>query len=401
MKNLNILSLNHTGDGIGRLDGKVIFVPKSIPGDIVDVKVVYDHKTYCRGIIDKIIKGSDDRVSVKCPYYDICGGCQIMGLDYFKQLDYKKNKVMDILKKYGDIDIDIDIIPSSNIYEYRNKITLQVVNGKMGLYKYNSNVLVSIDRCLLVSNNVNRLISVIKDNLDLISVSKIMIREYDNSLMVQFIGSIYEDSVVKVLSGIVSSIYINDKCIFGQKNLEVRLGDYSFRVSPYSFFQVNYDQTLKLYNKVKEYLGSNLGRVLDLYCGTGTIGIYVSENCREVVGIEINESSVRDARDNIKLNKVDNVRIIKGDVGSVLDDEKRYDAIIVDPPRSGLDKRTKKTLLNIKSESIIYVSCDPITLARDLKVLSESYEIKDMVLVDMFPNTYHCESVVVLEKIDD
>ena len=164
-----------------------------------------------------------------------------------------------------------------------------------------------------------------------------------------------------------------------------------------TFFQVNYNQAELLYDKIKEYLGSNNNKVLDLYCGTGSIGIYVSEGCKEVIGIEINKSSVRDANTNIELNDINNVRVIEGDVGRVLEFNTKYDAIIVDPPRSGLDKRTKNTLLEIRSNKIIYVSCDPITLARDLKVLSEYYEVKDMILVDMFPNTYHVESVVLLK----
>ena len=213
-----------------------------------------------------------------------------------------------------------------------------------------------------------------------------------------FLGDIDKNYVIDILSNLVSVIYINDKCIYGNGSLEVVLGEYKYRVSPTSFFQVNSKQTVKLYDKIKEYLGKDRGKVLDLYCGTGTIGIYVSDVCDEVVGIEINESSVIDANYNIGLNGLDNVSVIRGDVGKIIDSSKRYDAVIVDPPRSGLDNRTKKALLEIESKDIIYVSCDPVTLARDLKVLSSDYEIKDMVLVDMFPNTYHVESVVWMSQ---
>lgn len=393
---LVIESLNHTGEGIGRLNGKVVFVSKTIPGDVVEIDNLRDFKTYYKADIKRIITSSDERVLIDCPYYEVCGGCQLMGLSYLKQLEYKKNKVKNILKRYGDIDIDLDIILSNKICGYRNKITLQVVDGKLGLYKYNSNELVEIDECLLVSDNVNNIIKIIKNNLDLVGINNIMIREYKGNLMIQFIGSINSEDVIKELSSLSSIIYINDKLVYGDNSLEVKLGEYKYRVSPYSFFQVNYNQTEILYDKVKEYLGENNNKVLDLYCGTGSIGIYVSDNCKDVLGIEINDSSVKDANTNIKLNKLNNVKVIKGDVGKVLKSGEKYDAIIVDPPRSGLDKKTKKTLLDLKSNKLIYISCDPITLARDLKVLSECYEIKDIVLVDMFPNTYHVESVVKL-----
>ena len=392
-----IEGLNHTGEGIGRIDGKVVFVPNSIPGDVVDIVDLKDFKTYYRGSVGRIITSSNDRVEQKCPYYGVCGGCQLRDLSYLKQLEYKKNKVKNIFKKYGNIDVDVDIIGCEKKDGYRNKITLQVKDGKLGLYKNNSNDLICVDKCMLVSDKVNEIIKLIKDNLDLIDLRNIMIREYNGRLMIQFIGNIDKDGVINCLSSFVDIIYINELLIYGKNSLEVMLDKYKYKVSPYSFFQVNYEQATKLYDKVKEYLGNDNNSVLDLYCGTGSIGIYVSSCCKRILGIEINESSVRDANVNIGLNDLDNVSVIKGSVGKVLKSGEEYDAIIVDPPRSGLDKNTRKTLLEIGSKRIIYVSCDPITLARDLKELSVIYDIKDMVLVDMFPNTYHVESVVLLE----
>lgn len=392
-----IEGLNHTGEGIGRIDGKVVFVPNSIPGDVVDIVDLKDFKTYYRGSVGRIITSSNDRVEQKCPYYGVCGGCQLRDLSYLKQLEYKKNKVKNIFKKYGNIDVDVDIIGCEKKDGYRNKITLQVKDGKLGLYKNNSNDLICVDKCMLVSDKVNEIIKLIKDNLDLKDLRNIMIREYNGRLMIQFIGNIDKDGVINCLSSFVDIIYINELLVYGKNSLDVMLDKYKYKVSPYSFFQVNYEQATKLYDKVKEYLGNDNNSVLDLYCGTGSIGIYVSSCCKRILGIEINESSVRDANVNIGLNDLDNVSVIKGSVGKVLKSGEEYDAIIVDPPRSGLDKNTRNTLLEIGSKRIIYVSCDPITLARDLKELSVIYDIKDMVLVDMFPNTYHVESVVLLE----
>lgn len=391
-----ITDFNHTGEGIGRIDGKIIFIPKTIPGDIVLVKDIKDFKSYYKGTVDKVITPSPDRIPPKCPYYDLCGGCDLLNINYSNQLSYKQNKVKNILKKYANIDIDLEILSSQKEYGYRNKITLQVENGKLGLYQQNSNTLVEIDECLLVSTNVNNLIKIIKNNLDLSLVSNIMIREYKDNLMLQFIGNINKSNVINQLSKYTKVIYLNDLLLYGDKNLEVKLGNYKYKVSPSSFFQVNYESATKLYDKIIEYLGPDNNKVLDLYCGTASIGIYISNYCKEITGIEINSSSVKDANENIKLNNLNNIKVLKGDVGKLLTTKDKYDAIIVDPPRSGLDKKTKETLLKIKSKKIIYVSCDPITLARDLNTLKELYDIKDITLVDMFPNTYHVESVVWL-----
>lgn len=391
-----ITDFNHTGEGIGRIDGKIIFIPKTIPGDIVLVKDIKDFKTYYKGNLDKVITPSPERITPKCKYYDLCGGCDLLNINYSNQLSYKQNKVKNILKKYASLDTDLKILPSPKEYGYRNKITLQVVDGKLGLYEQNSNNLVEIDNCLLVSPNVNNLIKIIKNNLDLSLVSNIMIREYDANLMIQFIGNINKSNVINNLSKYTKVIYLNDLLLYGDKNLEVKLGNYKYKVSPYSFFQVNYEAATILYDKVIEYLGPNNNKVLDLYCGTASIGIYISKYCKEITGIEINSSSVKDANENIKLNNLNNIKVLKGDVGALLTTKEEYDAIIVDPPRSGLDKKTKETLLKIKSKKIIYVSCDPITLARDLNILKELYDIKDIILVDMFPNTYHVESIVLL-----
>ena len=212
---------NHTGEGIGVIDGKVIFVAKTIPGDIVEVFNIEDFKTYYKGEVKSFINYSSDRIKNECPYYDVCGGCQLMSISYLKQLDYKRNKVREILKKYAGIDRNLDIILSNKIYGYRNKITLQVENGKIGLYKCNSNKLVSINNCLLVSDKVNEVIRLMQENLDLIGIKNIMIREYQDNLMVQFIGSIDKSSVLEVLTNYVMVIYINDELIYGGKSLEV------------------------------------------------------------------------------------------------------------------------------------------------------------------------------------
>lgn len=394
MKNLLVNNLNHTGNGISKEEGKIIFIEKSIPGDIVTIKNKIEYKNYSKATIDQIITKSKDRIIPKCPYYNECGGCQIMAMNYEKQLQYKKEKVQNIFKKYSNLDINPNIVPSYQ-FGYRNKITLQVQNGIIGLFKESSNTIIEISECFLVSDKINNLIKIIKKNINTKYLNKIMIREATSGLMVVFYGQVSKNEIVDNLKNYVSSIYINSKCIYGSSCLFDKLDKYNFRISPESFYQVNKLQTINLYNQVKTYL-NKANNIMDLYCGTGTIGIYVSDKCKKILGIEINKSAIIDANKNKEINNIANINFRCGSVGKLISIKDKYDAIIVDPPRSGLDKKTRRILLNILPSKIIYVSCDPMTLSRDIQELSSNYELEDITLFDMFPNTYHVESVLLL-----
>lgn len=395
---LEIKRINHTGDGIGEYNGKVIFVPKTIIGDRVIVNDLVDKGSYMIGKVLKYIKRGDCFKKCNCPYYMECGGCQIMELSYDRQLDYKKNKVIDIMKKYALISINPKILGSDKVLGYRNKITLQVDKGVVGLYKDKTKVLVPINKCLLVSDKMNEVIFILSKNKNLLmNVKNIIIKEFLDKVMVIVKGYIKDKEFLSILKNKVNSIYINDKLIYGDEKLEENLDKYRYQISPESFFQINKEQTIKLYDKVKEYLGGS-GDILDLYCGMASIGIYVSDISKSVLGIELNHSSVIDAYDNIRLNDINNVKVIEGDVGRLLVKKNTYDALIVDPPRSGLDKKTIDGVLGIGSKVVIYVSCNPITLARDIKRLSAMYQLEDITVLDLFPNTYHTECICLLHQ---
>ena len=384
---------NDTGEGIGKINNEIVFVEKTVPGDVVEVENIIKHKNYLEASPAKIIKNSSKRIPAPCPYYEKCGGCQIMNLNYPEQLAYKKEKVINIFKKYGDITVDPNIVFDKE-WHYRNKITLQAENNKIGLFKSKSNEIVEIDECLLISNSMNELIKFIKENIKLAGINQIMLREANNQHMVVFKGNIDNTEALK-LKNKVDSIYINNNHIYGTKEITTTLEKYTFKISKDSFFQVNHNQTIKLYNKVKEYLNKKK-KILDLYCGTGSIGIYVSDNCQSILGIEINKQAIKDANINKKINNIENISFKCGDVANIITSKDKYDTIIVDPPRSGLSKKTRKILLEISPNYIIYVSCNPITLVRDIKELSSKYELKDITLFDLFPNTYHVESVSLL-----
>ena len=383
--------LDHFGRGLGHVSGKIIFVSDLLPNEEALVKIVLDKKKYMVGEVVQLIKKSGNRIIPKCGY-DKCG-CALKCLDYFKTLEFKKEKVTDILKRYGEIEgVVKEIIPSGNIYAYRNKITLKVKDGKIGYFKNGTNDLIEISRCEIASEKSNEIINILKGS-DLSEVREVIIKDFGEIMLI-----IKGDMDIEVLKPLVSSIYINDNLVYGKENIIANLDDFQFYVSKDSFFQVNMDVALKLYNKVLEYLDKALGKsVLDLYCGTGTISLFLSKYFDEVTGIEINEEAVKCAFLNKKMNNVSNVRFICGDVSKEIHNLKA-DNIVVDPPRSGLTIEGINDILKINPDRVVYVSCDPMTLARDLKLLKEKYIVQEVTLFDMFPWTYHVESVVLLSQ---
>lgn len=392
-----IEKLDNKGRGICFVNNKITFVENALPGEDVEIEIISEKKKYNEAKVLKYNKLSNDRACINCKYYGICGGCDLLHMGEEKELEFKLKKVSDILKKIGGIDIEITEIISPNTYNYRNKATFQVDN-KLGFFKKRTNDLIEVDNCLLVDNRINELIKKIKE-FDLINIEQIIIRVSRNEIMIiiKCIGKI-DDRFIELN---VDSIVLNKKGIYktikGPGYIIEELGDYKFIVQPDSFFQVNSKAAKLLYDKVLEFadLKGN-EKVLDLYCGTGTIGSYISKYVDSVVGVEVNKYAIEDAIKNKKLNHIRNIYFICSDANSI--DLSGFDLIIVDPPRSGLDNKTINYLLNINPKKIVYVSCDPVTLARDLKILMDKYTIRDVSLVNMFPRTEHVETVVKLEK---
>lgn len=400
IKKLEVSDINHQGYGIIRVNNRVVFVKDVIPGDIVDIEIIKNYKNYSLGEVVNFIKRSSEHDNVKCEYYGLCGGCQISHIKNKSQLNFKKNKVKNIFKKYLKLDIEPDII-SVNSYNYRNKVVFHVEDNEIGFYEEGTNKLIPISECLLLDKRINELIKLF-NQLDLTYVEKIMVRTTSKEMMVVFYGYIDKIDVLKDKVDSIILINIKEKLLYGKSYIKEQINGLKFIISYDSFFQVNTDAMIKLYDKVVEY--ANLSKddsVLDLYCGTGTIGIYLSKYCKEVLGIEIVENAIKDANINKELNNIDNISFICGDVGRLINDEYKQDVLVVDPPRSGLDKKTRKVILDNEYKRVVYVSCDPMTLVRDLSELSIKYDIKDITLVDMFPNTYHVESVVLLEHKDN
>lgn len=410
MEKVLIEKLDHQGRGIGRLNDKIIFVNNALPGEEVNVEITLEKKKFYEGKVIDIIKESNERIDSICPYFYECGGCDLLHLSYENQLKFKQNKVKEILTKYSKIEnIETkikDIIPSNNIFNYRNKVTFQVEEN-IGFYKKKSYDLIPISKCLLITETMNELLNIIKDNFDLSTFDKVIIKDMENG---QIMLSIYlhepkeTDKIEKILSSKVESlnIYVQNKLYktIGKSNIIAKLQNFSFLISSEAFFQVNLNQTVKLYNKVLEY--AQLKRtdlVLDLYCGTGTIGIFLSPYCKKVLGIEINSEAIKNANENKKLNNISNIDFMVGDTKDLIKKVNfKPSVIVVDPPRSGLDESVIADVIKLSPERLVYVSCDPMTLARDLSILNDEYEVLEVTPVDMFPNTNHVENVVKLQK---
>lgn len=399
-----IEKIDHFGRGITKINNKIAFIENALPNELVEIKITKETKKYIEGVTTKVIKESSDRTKSNCPYYHECGGCNIRHLEYMKQLKYKEQKVKEILKKFADIETEkIKNIVSGPKENYRNKITLKVKN-KIGLYKKQTYELINIGNCNLVSENINKIISRL-NNIELKNIDEIIIRNsYEDKAILNIKGkninkAYLKDNLKDYVENIV--VYDNDskEIILGEAFIIDKIGTYLFLISDDSFFQVNKYVTTKLYDKVKEYVNESGESLLDLYCGTGTIGIYLSEKFKSVTGIEINKNAIANALENKKINNITNINFICDDVGKNKRKFENVDVMIIDPPRNGLTKEALKNVLDINAKKIIYVSCDPVTLARDLKILKEFYEIKEITPFDMFPDTYHVETVCLLSNV--
>ena len=391
--------LDHQGRGIAILD-KVTFIPNALPGEIVDIEIVESKSKYNIGEIKKYIKKSEKRVNPVCPYYDLCGGCDLMHMSYYDEARYKEDKIKNIMQRYAGLTNVSPIIRSTSELGYRNKVTFKV-DKKLGLYKEDTHDIIYINDCKLISDQMNSYIDVI-NKMDLTGVYEVVIRESNNADMIIF--KCNEDvklDVEGIEANVVRYYDRKYKTLKGNDYIIDKVGDLKYKISPSSFFQVNRDQVKKLYDLVLENLNLNKNdKVLDLYCGTGTIGLYVARYCSDVFGIEINEDAIKDANYNKKINDIDNIFFTAGDSKIIKDISYKPNKIIVDPPRAGLDPKVIDEIININPETLIYVSCDPITLARDLNIFKNNYTVEKIIPVDMFPRTYHIESLLVLEKKD-
>ena len=394
---IKIEKFDDFGRGICYIDNKVTFVPNTIPNDLVEIKITKEFKNYNEGKLINILIPSKKRIEPKCPYFSKCGGCVLQNMNYKDTLEYKKEKVINIFKK-NKLEINPVVIENANYYNYRNKISLKVIDKKIGYYEPKSHSIVEIDSCLVASNSINKTISLIKkmginNGLVTIRCNKndeilIIIESKDNL-------NIDADSIKENIK--LVGIVINNKLFYGEDFLYENINGIFYKISYDSFFQVNPYIAEKIFNIIKENIKPN-ETVLDIYSGVGTLSLTAAKVAKKVIGIEIVENAVLNAIHNAKINKINNVDFLLNDATKAITKlNLSFDKVIVDPPRAGLSKIVIDTIKKIKPKEIIYVSCDPQTLVRDIKLLSDLYIINKFYIADMFSFSYHVESVCILK----
>ena len=399
MCEVKIEKLDNQGRGICYVNNKITFVENALPEEQVKIKLTKESKKFNEAEVIEYLITSKNRVESPCPYFKSCGGCELLNLSYENTCKYKKEKLENILSKYANIKTKVEIVKCKNHLNYRNKITLKIENGKYGYYAPKTHKLVCINNCLLAEPAINNFIQDI-DKLN-IKNGEVTIRSNYNSELLIWIkspGKVKPNINYLKSKHKIVGILLNNQPLEGDTSFIEIINHQLFTVSYDSFFQVNRDICSKLFNLINKHINDN-ETILDLYCGVGTLGINASKNAKKAFGIEIVKNAVLNAITNSKINKRDNIYYMLGDVSTCLPKIKdKVDTIIVDPPRAGLDKTTKETIIEFNPNKIIYVSCDPMTLARDLKELSSYYNIIEVKGLDMFPHTQHIESFVVLER---
>lgn len=390
---VNIERMDHLGNGIGYINNKIIFIKNALVGETIDVEIIKEKSNFYEGKIKSIIVKSSKRIKPFCPYFGLCGGCNLQHLNYLDTLEYKKERVLNILNKFN-LPNPVIIKNENNLY-YRNKIELKIVNKKIGFYEKSTHKIIEINECKITKKSINNVISLIK-SFNLNNANIIVRSNYNNEILI-IINSkeniiINEDLTKYKILGII----LNNKTIYGENHFMEKIDNLFFDVSYNAFFQVNNFINNKLFEIIKENVSNN--NVLDLYSGVGTLSIMASQNANIVYAIEVNENAVKNALLNAKINKVNNVNFILGKVEdkiNLIND--KIDTVIVDPPRSGLDKKTISYLKEINANKIIYISCDTQSLANNLNDLCDTYKIEKLYLLDMFSYTYHVECVCVLK----
>ena len=381
-----IIDDNLNGNGILKINNFPIFIPFTLKDDYVKVKIVKLNKKYAFG---EVLENNNTLKKLSCPHFYKCGGCNLFHISYERENFLKENYIKRLFK---DIPTTYTCLER---YNYRNKVTFHVTNEKIGFYKENTNSLIEINNCLLLKEEINKFLKELK-KINLKNIKELTIKEGDNeSLLLNIKGNIS----IKDLESLkkypkLKTIYVNDKLVYGSGYIKITLDNKEYLINALAFFQVNTKGAEALYRKIKEYL-KGFDKVLDLYCGIGSIGIFASDVVKKIIGIEINKEAVLCAQEVIKLNNIKNYEIHQGDASTIKDS---FDVVIVDPPRSGLSDKVIANLQNMASKKIIYVSCNPSTLKRDILKLN-NYKLEKIDIFNMFPLTKHIECICLLKKI--
>ena len=435
---VTIESYDSNGYGVAHVNKKVIFIPKALKDEKVKVKIINDHKKYAFAEIVSFINKSPLRIEEECPYAAYCGGCDFFHMPYDIEAQIKEDSVKMTLREIKDFEF-LPIKNALEIYKYRNKVMIPFCKDDeddiiYGFYEKNSHKVVSIDKCLISDDLSNEITHFIERYLSLFHISiyneekheglfkELMIRhtktgEYMVVLVLtkEYDFSDLKDKLIEYYPEI-KSIYINInelktnvvlsnnfKLIFGKKTILEDILGLKFEVHPSSFLQINHDQCERLYTEALNMIELNNNmKVIDAYCGIGTITLNIAKRVKEVIGIEVVEDAINNANKNKELNNINNAKFICGKCEDVIKDiasKDKFDALFVDPPRKGCDRVFIDTIIDMRIPNIVYISCNPATMARDIKILEENgYKLKKVRPFDLFPRTNNIETVCLMAK---
>lgn len=441
---IHIHDLGTRAEGIGKVDDFTIFVEKALPGDKIEARIIKVKKNFAFGKLINVIEPSSLRQEPKCPVAGQCGGCQLQHMTYEGQLNYKTKKVQDVLERIGKIE-GVRVKPTlgmENPYGYRNKAQFPVrkENGqlKIGFFAPRSHRIIDTNTCDIQHKSNTQIIARVRGFLEDYNISiydekehkglvrhivtKVGFKTHELMVCMVINGDVLPHSEIlveklKAISGMTSIVINHNKAkgnmilgpkittVYGEAVIRDYIGDVQFEISPLSFFQVNPMQTKVLYEKVLEFAQlTGEETVWDAYCGIGSISLFLAKQAKMVYGVEIVPEAIKDARRNAVLNEIENVEFIVGLAEEVIprkfkEEGIKADVVVVDPPRKGCDGKLLEAIVEIGPESIVYVSCDPGTLARDLKYLvGNGYRVMEVQPVDMFPMTGHVETIALIQR---
>ncbi|MBR4608922.1 MAG: 23S rRNA (uracil(1939)-C(5))-methyltransferase RlmD [Erysipelotrichaceae bacterium] len=429
---LEIVKAGINGEGIAFFKRKPVFIEGCFPDEVVDADLIDEGRHY-KGRLKAILKKSPDRIRPVCSYADKCGACALMGLKYDGQLAIKMQLLENALYKYAEYEGKIEgIVKSDDVYGYRNKCNLPIIdyNGKLvnALYKQGSNHPCLITTCFIHEESVEEIRRKILDVLNRYKLQaydrrekkgmrQLIVRAFDKGAQAVLVtgNDTLKENVIadlKKIKGLKSLFQgintVRDpirmmpeklRPLFGKEKIEVKSLNYELELSPQAFFQLNHKQAEQIYKDAAALIKEKQKLIIEGYCGIGTISLAMHDKAEKIIGIEIIEKAIKDAKDNAKKNKVENVEFRCGDAAKEIRkivEKEKADVIVVDPPRTGLDDELLKTLLKSKAKQIIYISCNPSTLGKDLYILKKEYEIHLVRGYDMFPNTPLVETLVEL-----
>lgn len=413
-------ALSNDGKGIVRHNDSIVLVDNLLVGETAKIEIYKSLSKCSYGKIVKLVKKSSLRVEPKCPYFDQCGGCPLMNLNYEDQCKFKIDQIKDSFRKIAKKDVNVGSFIKSPEHEYRNKVFFQVSDNHLGYFSNGSHSFTPVNSCLLVDEHTNYLIveinKVLKETKP--AIKALMIRksfvkrqtmivfvsdEKDFEHKDDFIWKLRNLHVTTIIQNINNDskkdLSNNNVVIDGPGFIEDEISGYTFKVSPSSFYQVNGFVTKDLYDlAIRKLELKDSDYLLDAYCGVGTLGIIASQKVASVIGVEINKKAIEDATQNRELNNIFNIIFYAEDVKEYIKKDKVSNILLIDPPRSGCDKEFLDVVLKKDFEKIVYISCNYQTLARDLIVLEEKYNLVSLDAVDLFPNSYHVETVALLIK---